>query len=177
MSAATDGFSAMMSFLAMPRERPQMIIAKDGPLQPPPSYARACARTRGYLVRQAAVRRAEQVLGQELAGGRLLVPEDHEHDQLQLVERERVARGGERALEHQLARLRGQNARVLERDEKAAAFGVQLGEPVQRLADVGILEAGRRKLARDALAVIGQLGLLAVLEQVDQDIVHSAPFL
>src|SRR5438874_912933 len=99
MSAATDGFSAMMSFLPMPRERPQMIIAKDHAVQPPP---RAVFATR--------------------------------------------------------ARARAR-------------------EPVERLADVRIFEAGRRQLARNALAVIGQLGLLAVLEQVNQDVVHSAPFL
>jgi hypothetical protein len=34
MSAATDGFSAMMSFLAMRRERPQMISAKPHAVQP-----------------------------------------------------------------------------------------------------------------------------------------------
>src|SRR5216117_2855419 len=131
MSAATDGFSAMMSFLPMPRERPQMIIAKDYAVQPPRRAAfaiRARARTRSSLVRQAAVRRAEQILGQELARRRLLIPEHHEDDQLHLVERECVTGGGERALEHQLARFRGQDARLLERDDKAAAFGVELGE-------------------------------------------------
>jgi hypothetical protein len=34
MSAATDGFSAMMSFFAM-RERPQMISANAQAVQPP----------------------------------------------------------------------------------------------------------------------------------------------
>jgi hypothetical protein len=34
MSAATDGFSAMISFLAMRRERPQMISAKRRAVQP-----------------------------------------------------------------------------------------------------------------------------------------------
>src|SRR5207245_11231764 len=136
MSAATDGFSAMMSFLPMPRERPQMIIAKDYAVQPPPRAvllrARVRARTRSDLVRQAAMRRAEQILGQELARRRLLIPEHHEDDQLHLVERKRVTRGGERALEHQLARFRGQDARLLERDEKAAALGVELGELARR---------------------------------------------
>ena len=43
MSAATDGFSAMMSFLAMRRERPQMISAKARPVQPDRNYGLTAA--------------------------------------------------------------------------------------------------------------------------------------
>jgi hypothetical protein len=42
MSAATDGFSAMMSFFAMRRERPQMISANARVLQPPRAGVKKC---------------------------------------------------------------------------------------------------------------------------------------
>jgi hypothetical protein len=47
---------------------------------------------------------------------------------------------------------------------------------VQRLADVRILEARGRQFLRHALAVIGELGLLAVLEQEGEDVVHAFSF-
>src|SRR5687768_10034260 len=114
MSPATDGFSAMMSFLSMPGERAEMISAKPAQLQPGGAFARVRARARTRKsVRQAAVRGAEQILGEQPAGRRLLVPQHHQHDQLELVERQRAARSGERALGHQLARLRVEDARLL----------------------------------------------------------------
>src|ERR1700694_208798 len=208
MSAATDGFSAMTSFFPMRRERPQMISANAEAVQPrcagenPRTRERAHARARvRALVGEPHVRRAEEIFGDEAAGGHLLVPEHHQHYELELIEREAVSGGGERALDHQLARLRIENARLLEREEKAAAFGVELcqltrregaesrarvrqllrhpvrraqhpRQPVQRFADVRVVKASRRELLRDALAVVGQFGLLAVLEQVDKDVVH-----
>jgi len=116
-----------------------------------------------------------------------------EHDELQLIQRKSVAGGGERALEHHFSRLRVQYPRMLEREQKAAALGVELGElarrecaearaavgqcaierlgraqhasqPMQRFADVAVVEARRRKLACHTLAVIGKLRLLTVLE-------------
>src|SRR5438034_1111988 len=47
-------------------------------------------------------------------------------------------------------------------------------QPVQRFAYVRVVEARRRELLGDALAVVSQLGLLAVLEQVDEDVVHCS---
>ena len=146
--------------------------------------------------------RAEKVLGDQAAGGRLLIPHHHQHDQLELFQRERVARGGERALDHQLARLWIEDARVLERQQEAAALRVKFGnlarreraeralrvrqtgelrvrpcqhagEPVQRLADVGVLEPGGGQLLRHAVAVVGDFGLLAILEHVGEDVVHK----
>src|SRR5207249_11763213 len=101
--------------------------AKQRPLQPPPRYAlatRACAREAS--VGQPSVGRAEQILSEQLAGGGLLIPQHHQHDELELIERQRGAASGERALEHELARLRRKHARLLESDEKAAAFGIEL---------------------------------------------------
>src|SRR5215472_4461616 len=51
------------------------------------------------------------------------------------------------------------------------------GQPVERLADVGIFKSRGGELAHDSLAVVGDLGLLAILEEINQDVVHSAPFL
>ena len=80
MSPATDGFSAMMSFLAMQRERPQMISANRKQVQPPLRQAvleslLACARAR-CSVRQSRVRRGEQILCKERG---LAVIEDCAH--------------------------------------------------------------------------------------------------
>src|SRR5213075_1243643 len=191
MSAATDGFSAMMSFLAMGGERPQMISAKQRAVQPPAALThtrvlatRAHARA-GTLVRQPRLRGAEKVLGEKLACRRLLIPQHHEDDELQLIERERRARCGEGSLEHELARLRGEYPRLLQRDQEAAALRIELGEfarregtetraairqwsarcpssahhsgePMQRLADVGVFESSGRELAGNSLAIIGE---------------------
>src|SRR5262245_26871237 len=103
MSPATDGFSAMMSFLLMRRERPQRILAKTSGGK--------------LLARRARVWSGEQILGQQPAGGCLLVPQHHQRDELQLLEAQRLARGGERALDHEFARLRIEDAGVLERDQ------------------------------------------------------------
>src|SRR4051812_12355731 len=48
---------------------------------------------------------------------------------------------------------------------------------MQRLADVSVFESGSRQLAGYPLAVVGDLGLLAVLEQIDEDVVHKCSFL
>src|SRR2546421_8800756 len=112
MSAATDGFSAMMSFLAMGGERPQMISAKPRAVQPPAALTHTRARE-VTLVRQPRLRSAEKVLGEKLARRRLLIPQHHEDDELQLIEGERRARCGEGSLEHELARLRGEYPRLL----------------------------------------------------------------
>src|SRR5437870_2272939 len=112
MSAATDGFSAMMSFLFMRRERPQRILAKPQAVQPPrapsPARASACETECPYaaLAWQTRVRRTEEVFGDQAAGGRLLVPEHHEYDQLDLVKGQRVSRGGKRTLDHHFSRVR-----------------------------------------------------------------------
>jgi hypothetical protein len=94
---------------------------------------------------------------------------------------------------------------MLERDEKSPALGVELrefargegskcgarigkfgelalrsphpGQPVKGFADVGILEPGGRELLGDALAVEGDVSLLAVLEQVNKDVEHFFGFL
>src|SRR5882762_2987555 len=209
MSAATDGFSAMTSFLPIRRERPEMISANGQAVQPrfaelreenARARTRACARK---LVGKPRVRRAEEVFGDEAAGGHLLVPQHYQHDELQLIQRQAVTGGGERALDHELASLRVENPRLLQRQEKATAFGVQFCQlarregpeagarvrqllrhpvrraqhacqPVQRFAYVRVVEARRRELLGDALAVVSQFGLLAVLEQVDEDVVHSS---
>src|SRR5581483_10202303 len=103
-----------------------MISAKAPAVQPPlPARTRARARA---LARLARMRRAEQVLGEQLACRRLLVPQHHQDDKLQLLERERVARRGESALEHHFPVLRAQDARLLEGEQKAAAGRVELGE-------------------------------------------------
>src|SRR5262245_22279765 len=208
MSLATDGFSAMMSFLAMRRERPQMISANAPALQPPGlSRARTRVRAREIsLVRQPVLRAAEDFLGDELAGRRLLIPQHHQHDQLQLLDGQRSARCGEGTLQDELAVLRREDARLLEREKEAAALRVELGElarresaegalrirqrhrlgerrarhagkPVQSFADVGMLETRGRELLRDALTLVSHLALLAVLEQIDQDLVHATSLL
>src|SRR5437868_10534271 len=101
MSLATDGFSAMMSFLPMPCERPPMISASSGRFNRRSGsgmcYTRV--RARGRSAGQARVRHAEEILGKQSTGARLLVPQHHQHDELQLIERKRVAGSGERALE------------------------------------------------------------------------------
>src|SRR5712692_4552710 len=133
MSAATEGFSAMMSFFAMGRERPQMISANAARLQPRgATRARGRAHAREELARQARVRRPEDVFGHELAGRRLLVPENHQHDQFELLQSEIFPRSGERALDYQLAGLRGQDARMLQRKQEAATFGIELRELARR---------------------------------------------
>src|SRR5678815_4524698 len=124
MSAATDGFSAMMSFLAMRRERPQMLSAKADAVQPLNAAGRSHVRAwrvEFSLVGEAALRPAEELFGYQLAGRCLLIPEHHQHDQLELLDGERSARSGERALDDQFAVLRRQDSRLLERDEEAAA--------------------------------------------------------
>src|SRR5262245_52534794 len=121
MSAATDGFSAMMSFLPMPRK------AADDKCKQAPASTTGAPRQKG-LARHARARRAEKILRHEAARGRVLVPHHHQHDELELLERERLAGGGERALDHQLARLRSQDSRVLERQQEAAALRVELGD-------------------------------------------------
>src|SRR5574341_1819132 len=193
MSPATDGFSAMMSFLPMRRERPQRIPAKTSGEKPLAGHARA--------------RRGEKILGDEPAGRHLLIPQHHEHHKLELLEAERVAGSRERALDHELAGFGVENAGLLQRHQEAATGGIELrqlawrigaeagarigqrlaerpfrrthdaGEPMQRLADIGILEPRRRQLACYAVAVVGELGLLAVLEQVHEDVVHSVSLL
>src|SRR5687768_12910134 len=206
MSPATDGFSAMMSFLAMQRERPQMISANRKRVQPAARespLACACVRAREALVRESGVRGGEQILGEEPARRCLLVPQHHQHDELQLLERQGLARGGERSLENELAGLRREDAGVLERQQEAAAFHVELrqlsrregakasprvgqrarrrrrraqhaGKPVQSLADVRILEPRRGELLCHPFSVICEFGLLAVLEQEHEDVVHKA---
>src|SRR6185436_8436197 len=109
MSAATDGFSAMMSFLPMRRK-----AADDKCKRAPASTTGASWRTRG-LARQPGARRAEEILRHQAARGRLLIPHHHQHDQLEL-----------------LARLRSEDARVLERHEEAAALSVELRDLAQR---------------------------------------------
>src|SRR5688500_8698556 len=105
MSAATDGFSAMMSFLPMRK-------GADDKCKPPPGSTGPAHGLAG----QPRVGCAEKVLGDQPAGRCLLVPQHHEHDQLQLLERQRVARSGERALDDQLARAGAEDAGMLERE-------------------------------------------------------------
>src|SRR5437016_12726651 len=141
MSAATDGFSAMTRFCPI-RERPEMISANGQAVQPgfarlreenAHARARACARKSvRVLVRKPRARRAEEVFGDEAAGGHLLVPQHHQHDELQLIQRQALAGSGERALDHELASLRVENPGLLQRQEKAAAFGVELCELARR---------------------------------------------
>src|SRR5260221_13258472 len=121
MSAATDGFSAMMSFLARRRESPQMISAKAEALQPPNATlglrARACAREARAvsLVGQAVLRPAEQLFCDQLAGRRLLIPQHHQHDQLELLDRDGRARSGEGARDPEVAVLSPQDPPLLVR--------------------------------------------------------------
>src|SRR5580765_8988006 len=126
MSAATGGFSAMMSFLPMRRK-----AADDKCKRAPASTTGASWKTRG-LARQPRAGRAEEILGHQAARGRLLIPHYHQHDQLELLKRQGLARRCERALDHQLARLRSEDARVLERHEEAAALSVELRGLAQR---------------------------------------------
>ena len=79
----------------------------------------------------------------------------------------------------QLARRVGAKARarVGQRLAHTVARVRHVGQPAQRLGDVRVLETRRGKLFRHAIAVVGDFGLLAVLEQKDQDVVHGAPFL
>src|ERR1041385_246678 len=199
MSAATDGFSAMMSFLPM-RRKAADDKCKRAPAQPP------AGRGASALARDPRARRAEEILRHEAARRRLLIPHHHQHDELQLLQRQRLARCRERALDHQLARLRIEDSWVLERHDKTPALIVELrdrarregakrplrvgqvgeagvrrgqhpGEPVQRFADVGILEPGRGQLLRDAVGFVRDFGLLAVLEHVDEDVVHKRSLL
>jgi hypothetical protein len=80
MSAATEGFSAMMSFRVMGCERPQRIPAKIAPFQPiPVSYARARARTAPSTGPARPAGRT-QLLRDQLARRGLLVPQNHEND-------------------------------------------------------------------------------------------------
>src|SRR5690349_20409697 len=110
MSFATDGFSAMMSFLLMRRKAADDKCNAAG-LQLLAALHRSLrasrAPPRGALVGQPAVLRREKILGHRLAARCLAVPEHHQHDQLELLDRENRARGGKRALDHQLAGLRG----------------------------------------------------------------------
>ena len=95
---------------------------------------------------------------------------------------------------------------MLQRQDEAAALRVELGqlarregaeralrvgqviqaalrraqhtrEPVQRFADIRVLEAGGRQLLRHSVAVVGDFGLLAVLEDVGKDVVHKRSLL
>src|SRR6185436_16764062 len=113
MSAATDGFSAMMSFLPMRRK------AADDKCKPALASTTGAEWRKSELARHPHPRRAEEVLRHEAARGRLLVPHHHQHDELELLQRQGLARRRERALEHELARLRSEDAGVLERQEKA----------------------------------------------------------
>ena len=72
------------------------------------------------------MRGAKQIFGEKMAGRRLLVPEHHQHDELQLIERERRPGSGERALENELARFGRQDARLLQRDDETPALRVEL---------------------------------------------------
>src|SRR3712207_2308935 len=112
MSLATDGFSAMMSFLPMRRKAAEDTRKGCGASTRVVSGSRLRRARARPLTRQPAVRRAEKVLGNELAGGRLLIPQHHQHDKLELVQAERVAGRGQRALDHELAVLRVQDTGV-----------------------------------------------------------------
>ena len=83
---------------------------------------------KGELARHPRPRRAEQILRHQAARGRLLIPHHHQHDELQLLDRQRRPGSGERALQYDLPRLRREDARLLERDQETAAFRIQLGE-------------------------------------------------
>src|SRR5438067_739955 len=89
-------------------------------------FNRRAATPGAWSARQARLGGAEEVLGEQAARCRLLVPEHHQDNQLQLLEGKRVTRGGERALQDQLAVLRAQNSRLLQREQKAAALCIEL---------------------------------------------------
>src|SRR6267142_2732847 len=127
MSAATDGFSAMMSFLPISRK-----AADDKCKRAPASTTGASWRKTRGLARQPRAGCAEEILRHQAARGRLLIPHHHQHDELELLQRQGLARRRERALDHQLAGLRSEDARVLECHEEAAALSVELRDLAER---------------------------------------------
>src|SRR5690242_19141536 len=153
MSPATDGFSAMTSFLAMGgakgrRGYPQSARCYNLRRK----FVRSRARPRAWKAasgasgRQARGRGREEILGDQLAGRRLLVPEHHQNDELELLERQLVTVRGERSLDHVLAHLGAEDARMLEMRQQPAALGREL---LQLARGIGAACGPRGRQRRD----------------------------
>src|SRR5215471_367736 len=141
MSFATEGFSAIMSFLVTENAKtasgPMLHsgryyakrriisgIGKRGKELRPLSRS---GRDRSESVHLPLLVVRDELVEHQRVDVAAASPEHHQHDHLELVEPDGLARQAHRALDDELAQQRSEDLRAFEKSDEAAAFKEQLG--------------------------------------------------
>src|SRR5258706_12860369 len=216
MSLATEGFSAMMSFLSTERKRFRKKRRQNSRPSPRDAQndkcnwnvkqemplAEARPRERGpALVHLAFLAVGDQFVENQRVYVASARPKHHQNDHLELVQADDLARQSHSALDDELAQQRGEYLCAFEKSDEPPAFQRQLGcfvcgisaegrscvqrlrkallgqvgedvQPVQRVLDVVVLEAGGMQLALEGILIGVGFRLVVILEKVDKYVEH-----
>src|SRR5882724_184478 len=216
MSFATEGFSAMMSFLATERKRFRKKRRQDSRPSPRDAQNDKCNRNvkqeiaaRGGPAREqgpALVHLAFLAVGDQFVENQRVYvasarPKHHQNDHLELVQADDLAGQRHPALDDEFAQQRREYFCAFKKGDEPPAFQRQLGcfacrisaegrscvqrlrkallgqvgkdvQPVQRVLDVVVLEAGGMQLALEGILIGVGFRLVVILEKIDKYVEH-----
>src|SRR5262245_11727609 len=166
MSFATEGFSAMMSFLVTGRERPRKATQALGPAlreaqndmwnrktRQGTAASNQCGRRRPLAesVHLPTLRVRDQLVENQRVDVAAACPQDHQDYDLELVGADRLARQRHRPLDDELAQQRSEYLRAFEERDESPALQRQLGRLLR-----GVSAEGRSRVERFRNPVVGR---------------------